>query len=37
MHKTFLVAALGVLVAIVLEPLLGSFINPILAPLKLSI
>ena len=39
MHKwtPFLVTALGVLAAIMLETTLGKFVNPFFNPLKLSI
>jgi hypothetical protein len=35
-HGLFLVA-LGVLIAIVVEPLVAKFVNPILSPAKLSV
>lgn len=37
MHRTFMFMSLGVLVAVLLEKTLASFINPILSPLKLSV
>lgn len=37
MHRTFMFMGLGVLVALVLEPMLAKLVNPILSPLKLAI